>query len=156
MENGLTAFERRSRALVGIETPLSRIEDEVAVFALERGPRRTRLMIRRRSRRAPTTSTAMKRHAQTSNSLDETIIGNLDVEQISDLEVLFYTGRESEFGELHEVGYRHVLEKNRLEKPPAYVHHLMSKTNLLDAVVTGCRIVGRPSLGETLQALRHS
>lgn len=151
---------RELAALIGIETPLCRIEDDVAVFALERWAEAHSP----RASAAESTGVdylhrdweAMKRHAQASRSLEETIIVNLDVEQISHLEALFYTGRGSEFGELYEVGYRHALEKNRLEKPVAYVHHLMSKTNLLDAVVAGCRIVGRPSLGERLRALRDS
>lgn len=151
---------RELAVLVNIETPLCRIQDDVAVFALERWSEA-------HPPHDPSTEAmgvdyfdrdweAMERHARASRSLDEAIIENLDVEQISDLEALFYTGRESEFGELYEDGYRHALKKNRLENPFAYVHHLMSKTNLLDAVVAGCRIAGRPSLGERLRAIRPS
>ena len=55
----------------------------------------------------------------------------------------------------YEAIYRDALEKNRREKQSwAYVHHITSKTGLLDEVVRGCRIVGRSSLGDRLRAIR--
>lgn len=148
---------RELASLLDIETPLCRIEDAKAMFALERWaeahppyePNAVSMGVDFTRDRA-----VMRSAAMAVRSLDAAIIENMDVEEISDLEALFYTGRESEFGEFYEESYRIALEKNRLDRPFAYVHHLMSKTNLLDAVVKGCVIAGRPSLAAKLRTIR--
>ena len=149
---------RELATIIGVETQLCHLSDERALFALEHwaeahppfDPDKNTMGIDVFDRDWD----SFRREARAARSLDETIIESLQVEEISDLEALFYIGREAEFGEFYEEGYREALEKNRLEEPFAYVHHLMSKTNLLDAVVNGCRIAGRPSLASRLRAIR--
>ena len=153
---------RRSRplaAMVGIESKLRRLSDEKAIAALELW-----------AGAHPITAydaedigvdyfnrnwADYKVKARIAHDLDEAIIRLLSLEELSDLEVLFYIGRDRVKGE----HYDKVLEKtitehrntaSRWEK----VHHLMSKTNLLDAAIEGAATVGRPSLKVKLRGVR--
>ncbi|WP_218014944.1 hypothetical protein, partial [Teichococcus rhizosphaerae] len=94
-------------------------------------------------------------HAQEARELDETALRLLTVEELADLEVLFYIGRDRVHGEHYEEDLGRTLAEHRAKASlGSAVHHLMSKTNLLDAVVDGARAVGRPSLAAKLRALR--
>lgn len=94
-------------------------------------------------------------HARQARELDEAVLQLLNLEELSDLEVLFYIGRDRVHGEHYEEDLARTVAEHRAEKSLlSAVHPLMSKTNLLDAVVDGARAVGRPSLAAKLRALK--
>ena len=153
---------RRSRelaALVGIETNLTYLSDDTAIYALEQwanaNPERALeadgLGLDYFER--DWDKVAEQHHI--ARTLDEAIIANLSDEELSDLEVLFYIGRGPEFGEHYEVMLARTVKKHRLAKSRwEGVHHIMSKASLLENVVKGSKIVGRPTLAAKLRVLR--
>lgn len=62
----------------------------------------------------------------------------LSLEELSDLQVLFYIGRNRDYGEHSEADHERTITEDcggkSLREP---VHHLMSKTNLFEAAVDG-------------------
>lgn len=153
---------RHSRPLaarVGIETELLHLSDDKAVTALKLW-----------AEAHPTTAydpndvglnyfdhdwAKYEEEMRIARDLDEAIFLLLTREELSDLEVLFYIGRDRVKGEhydkyLERTIAKHLNAASRWEG----VHHLMSKTNLLDAAIEGAATVGRPSLAEKLRGLR--
>lgn len=150
---------RELAALIGVETDLLHISDEKAVFTLERwaevNPPYDPVEADAGVDLFERDWEEIRGNRRMARSLADVIIANLSVEETSDLEALFYLGRGPEFGEHYEAMVAEALQKNRLEKDRwGDVHHLMSKTNLLDEVVRGCTLAGRPSLARRLRAIR--
>lgn len=153
---------RKSRplaSLVGLETELKHLSDEKAVAVLkgwtEAHPKQgddsdglgTDYFLRDWGK--------FQAHAQQAHELDEAVLRLLNVEEFSDLQTLFYIGRDRVHGEHYEDNLARTIKGHRADKSLSdAVHHLMSKTNLLDAIVEGARAVGRPSLAAKLRALR--
>jgi hypothetical protein len=87
--------------------------------------------------------------------LDEAVLRLLTPEELSDLEVLFYIGRNRVKGEHYDNYLDHTIPKHRIAASRwEGVHHLMSKMNLLDAAIEGVATVGRPSLAAKLRGIR--
>lgn len=83
------------------------------------------------------------------------VVANVSLEEIADLETIFYIGRERHFCEQYTQRLEAVLKKLKNGGNLAVeVHHLISKTNLLDEVSRGMEILGRRSLAAKLRALR--
>ena len=146
-------------ALVGLETSLEYLNDENAVFALEQwamayppvvqAPEELGINYFDRDREK-----VVQEHRVT-NELIDTIIANLSDEEISDLEVLYYLGRGSEFGEHYDVMLKNTVAKHKHAKSRwESVHHIMTKMNLLTNVTLGAEAAGRPSLANKLRAIR--
>lgn len=151
---------RQLAALVGFETQLTYISDEQAVFAMgqwlkhhpepeqESGP--TIISFSNLDREK------LRESAELSRKLDEVIEDNLTNEELSDIEVLFYIGRDNEFGEYYEEMLEQTVKEHRLAKSRwEGIHHIMCKMNLFEDVIRGCEIGGRPSLAEKLRALKR-
>lgn len=153
---------RRSRqlaTLVELEKPLTYISDEKAIFALEQwavaNPERPQNPEDLGMDYFNRDWEKIAKDERISRELDQTIIDNLSLEEFCDLEVLFYIGRESEFGESYDKMLTASLEEHRQEKSRwAGVHHIMAKTNFLENVIAGAHAVGRPSLAYKLRAIR--
>lgn len=87
--------------------------------------------------------------------LDDAILKLLTPEELSDLEVLFYIGRDRVMGEHYDMLLQRTIAKHQNAASLwEGVHHIMSKTNLLDAAVRGAGAVGRPSLAVKLRGIR--
>ncbi len=150
---------RELATLVGIETSLSYLSDDKAIFVMEQWAKAHPL---REIKSGDVVIDyferdidAFEEDRRVSRELDKAIIANVTDEEISDLEVLFYIGCGSEFGEYYDVMLAETVKRHRqAESRSAGVHHIMSKTNLLANVIRGCGIVGRPTLAAKLQALR--
>jgi hypothetical protein len=152
---------RNSRPLaarVGLETELKHLGDEKAVAVLERW-----------AQAHPQHADSLDElgtdyfscdwdkvaHARQAVELDEAVLQLLNLEELSDLQVLFYVGRDQVYGEHYDEELTRTVTKHRTEKSLSRaIHHLMSKTNLLDAVADGARAVGRPTLAAKLPAIR--
>lgn len=95
-----------------------------------------------------------KEWANKTKRLDDAVREMLSVEEFADLETLYYLGRDRVYGEYYE----HLLNKAVLafgrNVASVNIHHLMSKTNLLEAVADGVEKAGRTSLAERLRVLR--
>ena len=76
-------------------------------------------------------------------------------EEVSDLEVLFYIGRNNEFGEHYENMLEHTVAEHRhTESRWENVYHIMTKLNLLPSVIAGVEQSGRPTLAGKLRTIR--
>lgn len=150
---------RELATLVGIETELTYLKDEKAVFALEQwlkaNPERTIEPADAGIDYFHRDRDKFEEYNRLAGELRETIIDGLSIEELSDLETLFYIGRGTEFGEHYDRMLTKTLGTHRLAKSRwEGVDHIMSKTNLLDNVVKGCKVAGRPTLAAKLRALR--
>jgi len=153
---------RHSRPLaarVGIESELRHLSDDKAVAALKLW-----------AEVHPTTAydsndlgldyfdrdwAKYKEQMRIARDLDTAILKLLTTEELSDLEVLFYFGRDRVKGEHYDKELEHTIAKHRNAASHwEGVHHLMSKTNLLDAAIKGAATVGRPSLAKKLRGIR--
>jgi hypothetical protein len=152
---------RRSRplaTLVGLETPLTYLSDANAVLAIEAWakafPQHTNDHDDLGSSYFDRDWEKVKEQRRVTHELVDTIIANLNEEDVSDLEVLFYIGRNREFGEHYDAMLSETLAERKLAKSRWAGVHIMTKTSLLEEVVRGACEAGRPSLAATLQAIR--
>lgn len=150
---------RELAAVVGIETPLTNLSDEKAVLALELWTKAHPVRGTEDNGRGMDYFNRdwgkFEEHMRAARVLDEAIIEKLTDEEVCDLKVLFYIGRNPEFGEHYEKMLAETVAEHRASSSRgAGVNHIMSKTNLLDSVVQGSLAAGRPSLATKLRALR--
>lgn len=85
------------------------------------------------------------------DQLDGALVDMLTLEEVADLEALFYIGRGNLLGEHYAktvTGSAAALR--RLPSLKAGVHHLSTKMNLLSCVIDGITAIGRPSLAARL------
>lgn len=85
--------------------------------------------------------------------LDETILKLLTLEEFGDLETVYYLGRNGVFGEHYERQLGITISNYVKPLSRESVHHITTKTNLLDAFADGCEQVGRPSLAKKMRQL---
>jgi len=85
--------------------------------------------------------------------LDETILKLLTLEEFGDLETVYYLGRNGVFGEYYERQLGNTISNYVKPLSRESVHHITTKTNLLDAFADGCERVGRPSLAKKIRQL---
>lgn len=87
--------------------------------------------------------------------VNEAVRKALSAEEIADLEVIFYLGRERQPTEFYDASLARVLKKHALNADPLVViNHLMSKTNFLRCFAKGVERLGRPDLARELTALQ--
>lgn len=153
---------RKSRtlaALVGLETSLKHIRDDKTIEVLKRWVEANTL--------GESTDglgldyfnrdwSKFKEWADRAKQLDVAALGMLSLEEFADLETLYYLGRNRMYGEHYDVLLAKTITSYGQEISWQNVHHLMSKTNLLDAVADGVKRAGRPSLAQKLRQLRST
>lgn len=156
--DALKAIEanREMRVLIGLETPLAHLTDAHARLVAERWsacnpPREPRLEVVFTGLRGTNRTNSMaERHAACTLLLKE-----LSVDEVADLEVIFYLGRDGGFPETYEQD----LERKRREHAAAgdlmaELRHIFTKMNLLSCLVKAFRRLGRSKLADELKALR--
>jgi len=147
--------------IIGFETSLIYLSDEKAIFALAQWLQWRETTLERSSVGADldVVGSRLERNRtekwwQKFDILKQEIIANLSDDEIVDLEVLFRIGRGPAFGEHYEELLIEVIQVYRLIKSRSErAHCTMIRLNLLENIVKGCRIVGRPTLAAKLQAL---
>ena len=149
---------RELAALVGLESELVYLSDEKAAFALNKWVKANSECTMRSFGLGAEYSgfdwEEISEHNRVQRELREAIVARLTVEEFSDLEVLFYIGRDQEFGECYNDMVLQMVSKNRLTEPWwIAVNHIMSKTNILESVIRGSKIAGRPTLAAKLRAM---
>lgn len=146
-------------AMVGLETPLKHLSDEKALVILrlwsEANPPRpddqTDLGLDYFDR----DWAAFQEEGRRANQLDRGVLEIVGAEELSDLEVIFYIGRNRTHGEHYDAELERTLAGHRLAKDLREgVHHLMSKMNLFECVIAGAKAAGRPSLAAKIEGLR--
>lgn len=153
---------RRSRplaTLVGCETPLTYLTDEKAVFALRRWAETYSPPVHDPDDLGTDyferDCEKIREHRRATTDLIDAVIAELTDEEVADIEVLFYIGRDREFGEHYDAMLASTVTAHRLAKSRwEGVHHLMTKTSLLENVILGAAAAGRPSLAVQLRAIR--
>lgn len=152
---------RRSRSLatlVGLETPLTYLSDDKAMFALRRwadayppqadDPQNLGVDYFERD------WAKIEEHRRVTHELIEAIIASLTDEEVADLKVLFYVGRGREFGEHYEMMLADTLAEHRVAQSRREgVYNIMIKTSLLENVILGAAAVGRPTLAAQLRTI---
>lgn len=87
--------------------------------------------------------------------LDRAVLSLVSLEELADLEVLFYLGRNREHGEHYDENLARTVAEHRQEKDlRGAIHHLLSKMNLFESVIAGAKAAGRPSLAEKIRSIR--
>ena len=155
----LIQTSRPLAALVGLENPLKHIQDNKFLFVMENWCKlypvcdisatdmSTRLI--KLDLRSINGNSAIRKEMK--NSIDSV----MTIEEIADLETVFYIGRDNRFGEMYEEILENTLRGYKTqEQMKQGFNHLFEKTNLLDNVIRGCDYVGLPSLAEKLAQLR--
>lgn len=94
---------------------------------------------------------AMLDHNKTAQKVQKNLSKLLSSDEIADLEAVFYIGREAIFCEFYEkkltsIKKEHTANKNLDQE----ISHLIEKTNFLDCVVNGLKILGKPELAQEL------
>lgn len=96
---------------------------------------------------------AMQEYEKKFREAQENILRLLSEDEIADLEIVFYFGRDEVFCEFYEGELTRVKKKHKInESRGEAVRHLMEKTNFLDEMVKGLIILGRPTLAKELGA----
>lgn len=97
----------------------------------------------------------MRAQAERRRVAKESILAQLEPAAIADLNAVFQIGRGGEFAEAYDEVLDQVLRTAAVDADPAGdVDYLLSKMNLLTAVVRGLQILGRPQMAARLQATR--
>ncbi|MGZ8982344.1 MAG: hypothetical protein ACXW11_00140 [Methylotenera sp.] len=86
--------------------------------------------------------------------LDKATLKLLTLEEFGDLETVYYLGLNRVFGEHYERQLGNTISNYAKPLSMENVHHIMTKTNLLEAFADGCERVGRPSLAKKIRLLR--
>jgi hypothetical protein len=151
---------REMRCLIGLETNLAHLSDQNALFAVEQWARlhpvRTiddRLGI---VNFADLDRGKFLDYLRIEHEVNHNIQEVLTEEEIADLEVIYYTGRNNEFCEHYEkkiesTKKEHLTTGDLMKE----VDHLMSKTNFQVALARGVSTLGRPDIADKLLAIER-
>jgi hypothetical protein len=151
---------RRSRplaALVGLESTLSYLGDEKAIQVLKLWVDVNPLKDREDELGLDYFNRDWEKYKDSlleADQLDRAALELLTLEEFSDLQALYYLGRDRIYGEHYESLVSSALKEFGREITRENAHYLMSKMNLLDAVADGVERAGRPSLAVQVRALR--
>lgn len=155
---GKIRASRTLAAMVGIEADLTHLSDEKAIAAL-------RLWAIANPPKPIDTDdlgtsftekdfNKLEEHTRRSRELCETVIALLTLEELADLEVLFYIGREGTHGEHYDQMLAETIEQRKGDRTRwDSAHHLMTKTSLMECVKAGASAVGRPSLSAKIEGI---
>jgi hypothetical protein len=150
---------RELAVLVGLESPLKFLSDDKAIYALGRwchAKDRYKREVGAFNQISAESYNRMRAHTDIVKELDGSIVESLTLDEIADLETLFYMGQPQEMGEYYENTVISTADRYReSDHARAMIHHIMAKTNLMEDVVRGCEIVGRPSLARQLLELEN-
>jgi hypothetical protein len=150
---------REMGSVLGLEFALAHLSDQNALFVVEqwcmrhpvRKPR-DNLGLDYFGERDRETIVENRRVAQ---DVNQRVVEALTPDEIADLEVIFYIGRERLFCESYEAKLSSTQKEHRLVgNLLGEVDHLMEKTNFLEAVARGITILGRPALARKLLEIR--
>jgi hypothetical protein len=152
---------RTLAAMVGLETDLTHVSDDKVLAAL----RLWKIAYPPKANAPDDLGTSyferdfekVKEHSRRTHELCEAVIALLTLEELADLEVLFYIGRDRVHGEHYDEMLAGTIEQRKGDRTRwEGAHHLMTKTSLLECVKAGAIAVGRPSLSVKIDSLHAS
>lgn len=151
---------REMGAMLGIETPLLHLSDDDIVMAVEQW---RRLHPKREKPKDGDLGIdhfrverfeAMEQHIDTLHGIIKTLQAQLSADQLADLEVVYYLGRDRAFPEDYDAMVEGKRREHALAKTPQEeIRHLMEKTNFLHSVQAASFRLGRVALAERLKEL---
>lgn len=148
---------RELGVIVGLEQALHHLSDDKAVAVLELWAKRHLLKKNEPEDLGSSffelNADEIFRSMQERRELNEAVQSLLTPDELADLEALFYIGRNREQGEHYEwmLDYTKALHP---KSEVADVDPILVKSNLLEHVINGVRLVGRPSLTLRFEAIR--
>jgi hypothetical protein len=150
---------RELRSLIGFETALKYLTadalTDVVVRWLETNPPATADAAPNVIEASAINLDEIFRHGREAAALDRWVAARLSVEEFADLQTVFYIGRDKTFGDLYDRLVDQTLKAHRMRGDRLMVvHHIMSKTNLIAALVAGLARAGQPALAERIRQLR--
>jgi hypothetical protein len=146
--------------IVGVETPLSYLSREKLIDIVERwldaNPPPAVDAEPRIISAASIRFSDIETHMREMSALIQEAEARLSLEEFADLQTVFYIGRDRRYGEeyprmLEQTVAEHRLAARRLD----LIDHILSKANLVDALVAGLRRAGQPSIAEQVDELRE-
>jgi hypothetical protein len=149
---------REMKALVGGETSLLYLPDKTIVWIMEQWrklhpPRKAddgRFVVTFDEK----TFEAMKENSRTQAEVVLAVEKRLTDQQVAGLQAMYYLGRDGWFPEHYEDYVEKTIKQHVIDKDPRkQIDHLLSKTNLLSAVMRALPRLGRPSLSARLFVL---
>jgi hypothetical protein len=146
---------REMRCLIGLESSLTHLSDQSALFTVEQW---ARLHPARRVSEAPgirhlreIDMEAVVEHGRIAGEVNGEILRALTPDEIADLETIYYLGRDNRFCEHYESMLESTKQQHRATDDLAMeVDHLIEKTNFQEAVAHGVSKLGRPDLATRL------
>lgn len=152
---------RAMRARIGLDTSLLALSEESAMLVL-----RSELERRKRDKNSNTTSDWIGKEEMISiideipAQLDfyrehfQLVKKNLTVEELADVETIFYIGRNKEFPENYTRNYQAALKTYKRAKEPVLVAgHVLSKANFCEEFVNGIGALGALKIEAKLRQL---
>jgi hypothetical protein len=156
----LTAIKdsRELKVLIGLDTPLTYLTADKALEITQRWldahppkPAAEATMIDA----ATISFDDITDYGDTMRVLNDAALAVLSVEELADLQTIFYIGRDRRYGEEYPAYLAHTLKTHQLDdRRYEKAHHILSKLNFIDGFVDGLRRVGQPSLADQVAALR--
>lgn len=145
------------RALLGTETPLRHLTDDLIVASIKewrkwhplRGPSAIK---------SPNAADIVAEILSEKNTVRGDVVAAIDQlltpEQFGELSALFYLSRDRWFSEsFYDQATRSTPEYSVEERPSPEIYHIFSKTNLLKQVRLSAAQIGRLTLAQTLSTL---
>lgn len=97
----------------------------------------------------------VERHFREVNAVVAETEASFTLEEFADVEVVFYIGRNLQFGEDYSADLERTIAEHRREvRRATKLRHVLSKLNFLEGLIEGLRRVGRPTLAARLDRLR--
>lgn len=149
---------REMKALIGGETSLHFIPDELLVWVVQQWRKR-------HPRKDPNegvtivkfdkkTLEASRERARISGEVVAALEIRLTNEQIAELETIYYLGRDRWFPEFYDEQVKDTVKLHGLENDACkQIGHLMTKANFLQAITAALPRLGRPSLAARISQL---
>ena len=150
---------REMRALIGIESELQHLTDDVVVWSVEQWRRLHPVREQDENHPGidafdPSIVDAWAEDAAVRKEVVEAIEGRLSREAVADLDAMFYLGRDRVFPEYYEEMIARNLRKlSTAAETQAAILHLMDKTNFLQCLQGAARKLGRLTLAGRLEAV---
>lgn len=150
---------REMGGLIGLEFPFAYMTDEHALFVAQEWSKLHPPRAESEDLSVDYFDTArlrsMNERGKVRTAVFEAVIATLSLEETADLETIFYVGRDAFPCEFYEKRLTVALRRQAVAgELAASVNHLLSKTNLLEALARGSDILGRRNLAASLRALR--
>ncbi len=149
---------RETKAIIGVETPLTHLEDKDILMALDEWSKLHPANRQRAELGADYFDAArldqMLAQGQIAAQVNAALSTSLSLEKVADLQTVFYIGRDRISAEYYEARLEGAIRALKGGNLQAGINHLMTKTNFKAAVSAAVGRLGRLQLAASLDAQR--